>query len=1149
MFRILSYLIAFVLPASAASLLTNSGFETAPFPTGWTATGVVSVAGLNSTATAARLPFNTNASLTQNAAASAANFTADVSFQIAGFDQPQAFRFTITAGGSDAVEVRTTTNGVLQIKAGPDYLPLTRISDGGSFAAPVTTTVKLRIIGRGFGTAAAEYDVAWSDAGAGTLSHAATGLRSFASAAATTSAASGVGFVRNFTAGNSFIVDDVGLSDAAATPPAADYRVVPPLPDKVVNISGIYPHLAMSNSQDECGTGAVVPWAGKLWAITYGPHEPTGSDDKLYEIAPDLSRIIRPESIGGTPANRFIHTATNTLIIGPYFIDASGGIRKLSYATAPGRYTANAAHLTDPNRIYLFTMEDGLYDINVNNLADIVVRYPDVQGTGDNFVAGYHGKGAYTAQGRLIVANNGEPDQTYPSGVLATWDGTVRGAGDPNPARMTAWTQVFRSQHCEVTGPGGIQGNPNPATDPAWVTGFDQKSSVLRTYEAGVWRTWRLPKGSYTHDGAHGWFTEWPRIREISPGQWLMHMHGLFFNFPATFSSTNFAGLHPLCTYEKMPVDYCTFNGRLVMGKNDTSRFDNNLVPRAQSNLWFGQLSDLQKWGAPQGHGGVWLNENVAAGTVSEPFLLDGFSQVTLHLRHSGAAALGVEIQTSSGDGNWAPLRTATIPASGYTYELLNNAGISWVRLKTNGAATNLTAYFLVSNPYPHATPPSVAGDEFAALADIRDTRSFTDGLIRTVNDPGLPLELAAKRVNASGSAAASGYFRIGGPFTLNAVNNATAENSLRTTAATTQDFGSDAASAWVMFGTAKLRLPKLDSGYESQFASGWARGFREVVTERQLLNCQGTFYEVPRDLAGDRRRMRPIATHGKRITDFCSWRGLFVATGVLDSAPASDKVIRSADGNAALWVGEVDDLWRMGEPRGVGGPWLNTAVTANTPSDAYLMYGYDRKELRLSHTQGAPVNFTIEVDFLGDNTWSKFTTLAVGPGQTLTYVFPAGYLAHWIRVTSDTATTATAQFTYGPASVRDAFLDWSRDHGLPTGLGRAALAQLDDDRDQLPALSEFVLGTDPALPEVSPLHLRNGLAELVLRNLAAGDPISWTVYGSADLKTWVPRPDLEISGVDQAGVPAGFIRRRWTFDPAAGHYFLRLGVGIEATP
>src|SRR5690554_7891413 len=78
-------------------------------------------------------------------------------------------------------------------------------------------------------------------------------------------------------------------------------------------VSGIYPHLAYYNNEGECGTGAVVPWAGRLWVITYGPHLPFGSSDKLYEITPDLQQITFPESIGGTPANRMIHKESNQI--------------------------------------------------------------------------------------------------------------------------------------------------------------------------------------------------------------------------------------------------------------------------------------------------------------------------------------------------------------------------------------------------------------------------------------------------------------------------------------------------------------------------------------------------------------------------------------------------------------------------------------------------------------------------------------------------------------------------------------------------------------------------------------------------------------------------------------------------------------------
>jgi hypothetical protein len=41
-----------------------------------------------------------------------------------------------------------------------------------------------------------------------------------------------------------------------------------------LSISGIHPQLAVSKAEGECGIGRVVPWAGPLWVITYGPHLP-----------------------------------------------------------------------------------------------------------------------------------------------------------------------------------------------------------------------------------------------------------------------------------------------------------------------------------------------------------------------------------------------------------------------------------------------------------------------------------------------------------------------------------------------------------------------------------------------------------------------------------------------------------------------------------------------------------------------------------------------------------------------------------------------------------------------------------------------------------------------------------------------------------
>ena len=123
--------------------------------------------------------------------------------------------------------------------------------------------------------------------------------------------------------------------------------------------------------------------------------------------------------------------------------------------------------------------------------------------------------------------------------------------------------------------------------------------------------------------------------------------------------------------------------------------------------------------------------------------------------------------------------------------------------------------------------------------------------------------------------------------------------------------------------------------------------------------------------------------------------------------------VIRSDDGKAALWAGAVDDLWKLGKPRGNGGPWKNSPVKAGVTSDPYLMTGYDRKTLTLAHDANQPVTITLEVDITGDGNWVAFTSMTVEPGQASTYSFPPSFQAYWLRTTADRDCAATAQLAY----------------------------------------------------------------------------------------------------------------------------------------
>jgi hypothetical protein len=168
----------------------------------------------------------------------------------------------------------------------------------------------------------------------------------------------------------------------------------------------------------------------------------------------------------------------------------------------------------------------------------------------------------------------------------------------------------------------------------------------------------------------------------------------------------------------------------------------------------------------------------------------------------------------------------------------------------------------------------------------------------------------------------------------------------------------------------------------------------------------------MPAENAGGFSKLRPIATHNRRIHDFASYRGMLVISGIADDA-SGEHIIRSNDGKCALWVGVIDDLWLFGKPRGVLGAWNNTPVRAGIPSDPCLATGYDNKKLTISHTSSESVTFRLQADFTGTGDWTDYTTLTVEPGKTLTYKLPDSFGAYWLRLVSDKNTTATATFIY----------------------------------------------------------------------------------------------------------------------------------------
>jgi hypothetical protein len=937
-----------------------------------------------------------------------------------------------------------------------------------------------------------------------------------------------------------------------ATPPRA--------PRTDIQISGIYPHLTTygiysqngahyKGGHRECGIGAIVPWAGKLWMVNYAPHQPKGSEHKLYSVDPDLNKpmTVHPESVGGTPAGRMIHKESNQLLIAHYLIDSRGEVRVISPNEMPIRVTAIARHLTDPkNKVYYIDMEGSIWEANVHTLA--------VKRLFKKPVPGWHSKGGYTSQGRLVVSNNGElhvgnyndllvggvAKIEEERGVLAEFDGKE-------------WSIVERRQFTEVTGPNGITGGSD-VDDPIWAIGWDRRSVRLKLLEDGRWHTYLLPKAAYCNDASHGWYTEWPRIREITAGRWMMDMHGMFFEFPKTFSSKNSAGIKPIGSHLRYVPDFCEWNGKLVLATDETSIQGNKLAGQPQSNLWVGSYEDLKSWGPASGYGGPWIEDHVTANTPSDPFLVAGFDRRVLHLvtgrrrpiaakalratdqqtitsmpkelaalprvtvnrgdwhkpapgyelevngpvtiylavdrrgdpklaaawkltectltwgqgfrdriysrdfpagkvsipgnatehgpdafgmphmafvkskgsnpvqvvalakastntptaiqklanKHTGPVVFTLQVD-KKGDGSWTDLEMVEVPRDGYVAHLLpENLDAEWLRLMSNRDCVATAFLHQTTSRFADGASPENKA-QFAGLADVGDDNPLSAVIYAAKRNRNLRVITTDNR-----------YFdftKAGFQFKKDQP-----DAKLKTLLRVEPEFTVDEASVILKHGGQLLRLPKGNAAFDRPFASGWPRGSREVESERHLANIHGTFYEVPLITNGAPpawNLIRPVSSHAKQITDFCSWNGLLVLAGVRSDVANDGHIFADADHGTALWFGGVDDLWKLGKPVGHGGPWRDSDAKAGVPSDPYLMTGYDKKSAEFSHRSSRQVTITLQVDIDGSGLWGDHRSFKIEPGEVFAYEFATGFSACWIRAVSDRDTKATLTLTY----------------------------------------------------------------------------------------------------------------------------------------
>lgn len=443
-------------------------------------------------------------------------------------------------------------------------------------------------------------------------------------------------------------------------------------------VSGVVPSLTlmadMTPVRTEVGIGALMPWAGRLWLVTYlSNRTDSGGGTGLFEIDEEFRLHKHPESVEGCFANRMVHGPTHQVVIGPHVIDAGGVVRTMD-DLKDWRLTATMEHLEDPeNKFYCLAMDGKLWEVDAHSLrSNLLFDLSQELNIPTDVMP--HFKAGYTNNGRVVVANNTyyETDflGTAANGRLAEWDGG-------------RWTIIERTAFNEIAG-------HRMGSNAIFATGWDRASAILEVFVAGRWSRYRLPKASRNFD--KDWQTEWPRIREVEHERLLMDCHGLFYELsPYTYADTVW-GVVPICRHLRVVPDFCSWQGLLVLGGDHASdrRSRYILAGEPQSGLWFGKTDDLWQFGQPQGWGGPWFKTPVTGGEPSDPYLMTGFERKGLHISHDAREGLSVLVEVDFlGTLDWQTYATINIPAQGYSHhEFPLGFSAHWVRLTADRACT-----------------------------------------------------------------------------------------------------------------------------------------------------------------------------------------------------------------------------------------------------------------------------------------------------------------------------------------------------------------------------------------------------------------------------------------------------------------------------